>query len=140
MRESGMRRLTALSLVALLSIALHGARSEAADATPTQRFVVYFQEWSAAFDDSALAAIGKAADYAKAHPNVPIHVTGFADPTGSKQANVLMSELRAQVVTDQLVTDGVSERRVRQGAKGSVQFALSSQESRRVEIAVGATP
>ena len=130
-----MRRLTALCLVAVMTIALHGAR--AADAPTTQRVVVYFQEWSAAFDDSALGAIAKAADYAKAHPGTPIHVTGFADTTGSKQANILMSELRAQVVVDQLVTDGVPARTIGQVGRGSVQFALTSQESRRVEISVG---
>jgi outer membrane protein OmpA-like peptidoglycan-associated protein len=131
-----MRRLIALSAIVLMSVALRGGATAAADA-PGQRFVVYFQEWSAAFDDSAVGAIAQAADFAKAHPASPVRVTGFADPTGSKQANVLMSELRAQVVTDQLVQDGVPARRVSQGARGSVQFALTSQESRRVEISVG---
>jgi outer membrane protein OmpA-like peptidoglycan-associated protein len=130
-----MRGLTTVCLVAMMSLALHGAR--AADAVPTQKVVIYFQEWSAAFDDSALASIAKAADYIKAHPGLPIHVAGFADPTGSKQANILMSELRAQVVVDQLVTDGVPARSIGQVGHGSVQFALTSQESRRVEISVG---
>jgi outer membrane protein OmpA-like peptidoglycan-associated protein len=131
-----MRRLTALCLVALLGVALHGGHSQAAD--PAQKFVIYFQEWSAAFDDSALGAIAKAADYAKSNPRLPVRVSGFADPTGSKQANILMSQLRAQVVVDQLVTDGVPTRSIGQVGHGSVQFALSSQESRRVEISVGA--
>jgi outer membrane protein OmpA-like peptidoglycan-associated protein len=135
-----MRRLTALCLVALMGVALPGAPSHAADPAPTQRVVIYFQEWSAALDDAAVATIAKAADYAKAHPTMPLRVTGFADPTGSKQANVLMSELRAQVVVDQLVQDGVPARRISQGAKGSVQFALTSQESRRVEITAANTP
>jgi outer membrane protein OmpA-like peptidoglycan-associated protein len=132
-----MRRLTTLCLVAVMSVAVHGAGACAADAVPTQRVVVYFQEWSAAIDDSALATIAKAADYAKSHPRVPIRVAGFADPTGSKQANVLMSQLRAQVVVDQLVQDGVPASRIGQVGHGSVQFALTSQESRRVEISMG---
>jgi len=131
-----MRRLIALSLVAVMSIALHGMRADAADAAPTQKLVVYFQQWSAAFDDAALAAIQKAADYVKAHPDLTVRVNGFADPTGSKQANILMSEVRAQVVVDQLVADGVPPRSIRQKGHGSVQFALTSQESRRVEISV----
>jgi outer membrane protein OmpA-like peptidoglycan-associated protein len=136
MRESAMRRLTALLFVVLTSAALHGATATAADA-PAQRFVIFFQEWSAAFDDPALGAISQAAAYAQAHPGSHVHVVGFADPTGSKQANVLMSELRAQVVSDQLVLDGVPARRIEQVGRGSVQFALTGQESRRVEIAVG---
>jgi outer membrane protein OmpA-like peptidoglycan-associated protein len=133
----GMRRLTALFVVALMSFAMRGGATLAAD-PPGQKFVVYFQEWSAAFDDSALGTIAKAADYAKQNGGAPVRVIGFADPTGSRQANVLMSELRAQVVVDQLVQDGIAGRRISQGGKGSVQFALTSQESRRVEITVGA--
>jgi outer membrane protein OmpA-like peptidoglycan-associated protein len=131
-----MRRLITLCLVAVMSVALHGGATRAADPMPAQKFVIYFQEWSAAFDDSALGAIAKAAEFAKSHPG-KIHVAGFADPTGSKEANVLMSELRAQVVVDQLVTDGVPARTIAQVGRGSVQFALTSQESRRVEISVG---
>ena len=111
-------------------------RADAAE-PPGQKFVVYFQEWSAGFDDAALAVIGQAADNAKAHPGLVVHVTGFADPTGSRAANALLTQLRAQVVMDQLQTDGVPVARVHGRGRGSVQFALSSQESRRVEITVG---
>jgi len=127
-----MRRLGIMFL--LLCVAIGGAR--AADA-PSQKYVVFFQEWSAALDDSAQSVITQAAGYVKAHPDNVVHVSGFADPTGSKQANVLMSDLRAQVVVDQLQSDGVDPKRIRQRGHGSVQFALSSQESRRVEISIG---
>jgi outer membrane protein OmpA-like peptidoglycan-associated protein len=126
-----MRRLVMLLL--LLTIA---SASRAADA-PAQKFVVFFQEWSAALDDSAQAVITQAAEWVKSHPGNIAHVSGFADPTGSKQANVMMSDLRAQVVADQLQTDGIDPRRVRQRGHGAVQFALTSQESRRVEISIG---
>ena len=62
--------------------------------------------------------------------------TALPIPTGSKQANELLSDLRAQMVVDQLQTDGVDPKRIRQRGHGSVQFALSSQESRRVEISI----
>ena len=126
-----MRRL--LMLLLLLTIA---SGSRAAD-PPAQKFVVFFQEWSAALDDSAQAVITQAAEWVKSHPGNVAHVSGFADPTGSKQANILMSEVRAQVVVDQLQTDGVDPQRVKQRGHGSVQFALTSQESRRVEISIG---
>ena len=99
--------------------------------------MVFFQEWSAAIDDAAQSVISQAAEQVKSHPGSVAHVNGFADPTGSRQANILMSDLRAQVVVDQLLSDGVDAKRVRQRGHGSVQFALSSQESRRVEISVG---
>ena len=107
-----------------------------ADEAPAQKFVVFFQEWSAAIDDSAQTVITRAADWVKSHPGNIARVSGFADPTGSKEANILMSELRAQVVVDQLRSDGVDPKRIQQDSHGSVQFALTSQESRRVEISI----
>ncbi|HJS86916.1 MAG TPA: OmpA family protein [Acetobacteraceae bacterium] len=123
-----MRRL-ALSLLLLCLAAGHSS------AAGTQRnFVVFFQKWSAAFDDPALRVIAEAARWAKSHPDAQVSVTGAADRTGSRQANILLSELRAQVVADQLAADGADPRRIKQMGLGSVDYALSSQESRRVVI------
>jgi len=129
-RESAMRR---LGIVILLLCATAGT---AAAADPPRKFVVFFQEWSAAIDDPAQSVISDAAAWLKSHPGDTAQINGFADPTGSKQANILLSDLRAQVVVDQLQTDGVDAKRLRQRGHGSVQFALSGQESRRVEIAI----
>ena len=73
-----MRR---LGILILLLCAVTGTAG-AAD-TPQQKFVVFFQEWSAAMDDNALAVITHAAEWVKAHPGNVAHVNGFADPTGS---------------------------------------------------------
>jgi len=121
-------------LVSLLCAVCGGAR--AAD-PGSVRFVVYFQEWSAALDGSAQDVINRAAQAIKSHPRSPATVTGFADPTGSKEANRLLSELRAQRVIDQLQADGVPHARLSRHGRGSVKFALTSQESRRVEVEVG---
>jgi outer membrane protein OmpA-like peptidoglycan-associated protein len=126
-----MRRLGILFL--LFCVAMGSAR--AADA-PSQKSVVFFQEWSAALDDAAQSVISQAAEWLKSHPGNVAHVNGFADPTGSKRANELLSDLRAQMVVDQLLTDGVAANHIRQRGHGSVQFALTSQESRRVEISI----
>ena len=126
-----MRRLGVFALMFCLSTAL----AHAAD-VPGQKFVVFFQQWSAALDDSAQSVISQAADYVKAHPGNVVHVNGFADPTRSRRANELLTDLRAQMVADQLQTDGVDAKRIRQRGHGSVQFALSSQESRRVELGI----
>ncbi|MDE2582152.1 MAG: OmpA family protein, partial [Rhodospirillales bacterium] len=66
-----------------------------------------------------------------------VSVTGAADRVGGNRANRLLSELRAQVVTDRLTTDGVAERRVRQNALGAVGYEKKSQMSRRAIISVG---
>jgi outer membrane protein OmpA-like peptidoglycan-associated protein len=121
-------------LLMLLCLTTGGVR---AAEPPSQRFVVYFQLWSAALDDSAQAIIDQAATVAKTTPGTPVRVLGFADPTGSRQANVLLADLRAQVVVDQLVAGGIGTARIHQRGHGPVQFASTSQESRRVEIAIG---
>jgi outer membrane protein OmpA-like peptidoglycan-associated protein len=123
-----------LGLAFLLLIAATGTLPAADD--PPQRFVVFFQEWSAALDDSAQSVISQAADWVKAHPGYAAHVNGFASTVGSRQANILLADLRAQIVVDQLVSDGLAAARIRQRGRGPVPFALTAQESRRVEIRV----
>jgi outer membrane protein OmpA-like peptidoglycan-associated protein len=125
-----MRRIMYLFLLCFALVRANAAESQ------EQKFVVFFEDWSAKLDDAALAVIGQAADRTKAHSGVVAHVDGFADPSGSRTANALLTQLRAQVVMDQLQTDGVPAARLRGIGRGSVHFALSSQESRRVEISL----
>jgi outer membrane protein OmpA-like peptidoglycan-associated protein len=123
-----------LALLLLLFCAAIGD-VRAAD-PPAQNFVVFFQEWSAAIDEPAQTVISHAAEWVKSHPGNVAHVNGFASTIGSRQANVLLADLRAQVVVDQLLADGVDPRRVQQRGHGPVRFALTAQESRRVEISI----
>ena len=103
----------------------------------SRRFVVFFTEWSAALDDAAVGVIHEAATLAKGQRHSLLTVTGFADPTGSRAANRLLSELRAQRVADLLHGDGVAAARIHPIGVGSVRFVSSAQESRRVEIMIG---
>jgi len=123
-----MRRIMALFLVCFIALPASAAPS------PAQKYVVFFQEWSAKLDD---AVISHAGEYAQSHPGQPVHVNAFADPTGSRKANALLTDLRAQVVMDQLHANGIPEQRLFGRGHGSVHFAISSQESRRVEISIG---
>lgn len=125
-----MRR---IALVLLLSL---GACMASAPST-SRKFVVFFQEWSVGLDDSARAAIGGAARFARQNPADAVTVTGFATPQGSEQANIDLSRTRAQVVVDELVRGGVPQSRIRLAAAGPTDYTLSSTESRRVEVAVG---
>lgn len=127
-----MRRMLLLAVLALAGCALNQP------AGPPPHYVVFFQAWSARLDDPALGAISAAAVWAKEHPRSVVTVSGFADPEGGPQANKDLSRLRAQVVSDALVKDGVPANRIRREALGSVTFTLDLLESRRVEIALGA--
>ena len=48
-----------------------------------------------------------AANWAKKHPDKPVAVASYADPYGSEKANTDFTRLRAQVVIDQSVANGV---------------------------------
>ena len=128
-----MRRLTAFACL----LALGACAAQPAAPGPMQKFVVFFSEWSAGLDQPAVGVITAAAAAAKQMPNAPVTVVGYADPAGSSQANLYMSRTRAQVVTDQLVQDGVPAALIRHAGRGPTDFTASSQESRRVEIDVG---
>jgi outer membrane protein OmpA-like peptidoglycan-associated protein len=102
----------------------------------SQKFVVFFEGWSASLDEAGRKGVATAARWAKEHPGQIVTVAGFADPEGSKQANIAMSRTRAQVVVDQLVRDGVDRSRIRLTAHGPTDYTLTSLESRRVEIGI----
>ncbi len=126
-----MRRLPLFALLVL------GACSMLPPSSPTARYVVFFEQWSAKLDPPGMQALAAAAAAAQQHPGVPIVVTGYADPEGSPQANKDLSRLRAQMVIDTLVQDGVAAARITRRSQGSVVFQIDSLESRRVEIKLG---
>ena len=97
--------------------------------------IVFFPDWSGALDDAAKAVIDRAAQLAKASPHDPIRVTGYADGTGSSQANIYLCKLRAQRVIDLLAADGVRAGRLKLVSAGpQTQVGVAG---RRVEIAIG---
>ncbi len=124
-----MRWLAASVLVLCL-----GACSLLPQQQVNKRYFVFFNEWSAEPDKSSVAIVRAAADYAKQHPTQHVDVLGFADPTGSPQANIDLSRVRAQRVIDMLVADGVDPNRIRGNGKGVLPYKWASQESRRVDI------
>jgi outer membrane protein OmpA-like peptidoglycan-associated protein len=102
-----------------------------------QRYIVFFRGSSAQMDDAAEAVLVAAANWAKKHLYIPVIVASYADPYGSEKANADFARLRAQVVVDGLVANGVIASRIQRREVGSVKFQSDPQESRRVEIAVG---
>jgi outer membrane protein OmpA-like peptidoglycan-associated protein len=97
--------------------------------------IVFFPDWSGAIDDSAQHVIAEAAAAAKQSPDARITVTGYADSTGSEQANIYLTQLRAQRVIDAMVADGVPASRLKMVAAGRQEEPGVA--SRRVEISIG---
>ncbi len=112
---------------------LSGAGYSGPARAQTPSYIVFFPEWSGAIDHAALKTINDAATAAKA-PGARVTVTGHADNKGSQAANEDLSRLRAQVVMDALVADGVPSAQISAGAGG--QLATVGVIDRRVEIAV----
>ncbi len=137
-----MRRMAVLRMAALgIMLALGACAAHVVPGTPAASGVgypVFFDEWSAGLSDEALKSIAAAADSARAHPGVPILVSGFAaNDTGSNAANRALARARAINVRDQLVTDGIDPGRVKYVGEGPVSYTLDPIEARRVTISVG---
>ncbi len=135
MRRLAGRRVAALGMI--LAMAGCAELHLGSPAGQGQKFVIFFQPWSANIDDQGQAAVKAAADSAKYHSTVPVTVAGFASPIGTTQANADLAKTRAQVVSDALVSNGVSADRIKRKALGEVDYTLDPIESRRVEISVG---
>ena len=103
---------------------------------PGATLVVNFATGTAALDAEAVRLLKGFAPGMKAGPN-PIDVTGFADRTGNRAANVELAKRRASAVRDALVAEGIPADRVRLRQPQDVTGPGSEREARRVEIAVG---
>jgi hypothetical protein len=99
-------------------------------------YVVYFQERSAQLDAPARSVIAQTAKRAKADPAAPVEVSGYTDSAGSPQADVLLSQQRAQAVADALIASGVAPNRLVRTGQGQTG-SNPGVASRRVEITVG---
>jgi len=111
------------------------AAAPAAPVDPNRALPIFFEPWSAALEEPAQVALREAANRIKANPRVPVLVVGFADPRGSREANMILSRLRARVVADTLIEHGVPNARIRILYRGATP-GFESLESRRVEVRV----
>ena len=111
------------------------AAAPAAPVNPNRALPIFFEAWSALLEEPAQVALREAADRIKLNPRVPVLVVGFADPRGSAEANMILSRLRARVVADALIANGVPAARLRIIYRGATP-GFESLESRRVEVRV----
>jgi outer membrane protein OmpA-like peptidoglycan-associated protein len=102
---------------------------------PNRALPIFFEAWSAFLEEPARVALAEVATYIKANPRIPVLVVGYADPRGSAEANMILSRLRARVVADTLVENGVPRNRIRILYRGATP-GFESLESRRVEVRV----
>lgn len=120
--------------IAILTVAFAALLAAAAPARAQQSFIVFFHGWSAELDPAAQDVLAAAAAHAKANPTLRVDVTGFASTEGSRQANLYLSLLRAQVVADRLSAAGVEPARIARVGEGAVNAVGTHEEARRVEV------
>jgi len=128
-----MRRLTLLTVLLAAIVAWAPVPARA-----SQSFIVFFTDWSAGLDRPAEEVVAAAATHAQQNPAMRVEVFGFASTEGSQRANLYLSLLRAQLVSDLLEAAGIAPARISRVGEGSVSSVGSTQEARRVEIIVRA--
>ena len=94
---------------------------------------IYFGLGVASADVNALKAVIK---WLKDSPDVEVTVEGHADPTGNHDANMALSQKRAEWVRDALVAAGIDSSRVEVKAFGDTQLKYGAKDRRNRRIAV----
>ncbi len=103
---------------------------------PGATLSVHFATGKAALDAEAVRLLKGFAPAMRTGTN-PLDVTGFADRSGNRAANVELAKRRAIAVREALLAEGVPADRVRLKPPLDVTGPGTDREARRVEIAVG---
>jgi cytochrome c oxidase subunit II len=114
------------------------AASDSAVQSATLPASVYFETGKSALPADAASAVQAAADYAKAHPDAKLSLSGFTDTTGSAATNAELAKTRAQAVRDALKAAGVAEDRIILKKPETITGGADAREARRVEISPAA--
>src|SRR5471032_299208 len=118
--------------------AASAAASDASAPAASLPASVYFETGKDALPADAASAVQAAADYAKAHPDAKLTLSGFTDATGSATKNAELAKTRAQAVRDALKAAGVAEDRIILKKTETITGGTDAREARRVEISPAA--
>lgn len=107
----------------------HPARAET-------RSEVYFTVGSTSLSASAKTELAAKAKWITDHSDAQLALEGYADPTGSAEANMLLSQARAEAVRDFLISAGVDRARLEVRAFGStkLEYGTTDRRNRRVQL------
>ncbi|GAB3444244.1 OmpA family protein [Insolitispirillum peregrinum] len=120
--------------------ALKGKAPKAAVAPVNGPFVVYFKTGSFQLDETAMSVLQAAATAYKSNKDVVVVVSGYTDTAGNANANILLSQKRAEAVATALAKLGVSASAMALEAYGEEKLQVSTpndrpeSQNRRVEI------
>jgi OmpA-OmpF porin, OOP family len=115
------------------------ASAQTAPSTTSQggdRFLVYFDEFSAFLSDEAKRIIADAAKRARESGARTIVVEARASATGTVETNKYLAQTRSSIVTDQLEADGIARAMIRQEPIGQTGSNDPTVTERRVDIMI----
>ncbi|MFT8804882.1 MAG: OmpA family protein [Acetobacter aceti] len=122
-----MRRLVSVATLCLLSACASNG------AGPGRQYVVFFSEGSSVLDEASLSVVTEVAEKARHYSGRTVVVEGYARQDGDLSTESLLAIRRAKAVSQQLVADGVSPKRIRETTRPPSN-AQGIVGSRRVEI------
>lgn len=99
-----------------------------------QKVELFFKTGQSRIDLNSEFILGELVDILVKNPRIRIVVTGYADQTGSAEANLKLSQLRAKRVQQRLLQSGVEGHRVMVNFFGDMQASSSAQKDRKVVI------
>ena len=105
-------------------------------AQQSDRFLIFFDEFSANLTQKSREVIADAAKDARESKARAIRIEARGSATGSVQANIYLALTRTQVVADQLVKDGVNPAMVKLVPIGQTGSDDPSVAERRVDIVI----
>lgn len=97
---------------------------------------LYFAMSSSALRDKA--SLDQAARWLAANPGVNATIAGHADPTGNPDANLTLSQARAEAVRDYLVKKGIATSRLEVMAFGDTQLKYDRADARNRHVTIEA--
>ncbi len=97
---------------------------------------VYFGIGFHALPADAPDTLAPIADWAKAHPDSKVVISGFHDPTGNQIMNIELSKNRAKSVYRHLLSVGVPEAQIELRKPQNVEGNGNYREARRAEVAI----
>ena len=107
-----------------------------------QSFIIYFQENSNSLSENSLKELVQLTASIKSLPNSAIIIKGYTDSTGNYWYNKKLSKIRADIVKDQFIKNGINAARIKTLGLGP-ESPLESNETetgrklnRRVEIKI----
>ena len=83
-------------------------------------------------------ALTKSVRWLKANPDVNVVIEGHADPVGNPDANMALSQKRAEFVRDQLIAAGIDESRLEVMPYGDTQLKYGKKDRRNRRVSITA--